>query len=93
LKCDITETVRIGRKTEYFLKKKSYSLRVSQAETMLTVYRSPSRKDAASASWLCSDRACICKTRRVFDEAGDVYKAKLRVNVEKSIYIDIMASI
>jgi hypothetical protein len=39
------------------------------------------RKDAASASWLSSGRASMCKTRRVFPSSEDVSGANVLGNI------------
>jgi hypothetical protein len=44
-----------------------------------------SGKDAASASWLCPGRACMCEIRRVFLSYGDVSEVKVLV---KLYYVD-----
>jgi hypothetical protein len=38
------------------------------------------RKDAASASWLFSGRACMYETRLVFTSSGDVSEANVLGN-------------
>ena len=51
------------------------------------------RKDAASASWPFSGRACIHKTRRVFSRSGYFSDANVLVNLENSDSYHIDASI
>ena len=51
------------------------------------------RKDAASASWPFSGRACMYETRRVFSSSDEVCYAKLLGNPENSDSYDIEASI
>ncbi len=51
------------------------------------------RKDAASASWPFSGRACMCETRRVFLISGDVSDANVLVNLENPNSYHIKASI
>ena len=51
-----------------------------------------SNKDAASASWPFSGRACMCETRRVFLSSGDFSDAN-RVNLYFSDSHHIEASI
>jgi hypothetical protein len=46
-------------------------------------------KDAASASWLFSGRACMCETRRVFPSSDEVCYAKVLVNLYISDSYDI----
>jgi hypothetical protein len=50
-------------------------------------------KNAASASWPFSGRACMCKTRSVFSSSGKVCYANVLGSLYFSDYYDIEASI
>jgi hypothetical protein len=51
------------------------------------------RKDAASASWVSSGRACMYETRCVFASSGDVSDAHVLGNLYFSDSYNIEASI
>ena len=52
----------------------------------------PRNKDAASASWPFSGRACMCETRRVFLSSDDVSEVNVLVNLFFTDSYDIEAS-